>query len=125
MRHRALKCSSDALDSPSPSHSPDPPSTSHRALSSPPPDVKDELEACLTSFGHSRALADDIINTAIDNLSVLGYTPEVLAGTDIGSDRVGEVSRLPEGTISALRMFARQWCGMVDAKRARMGKANA
>jgi len=124
---RALKRSLDTLDPtlPSGSLSSDPPPASRRALSSPPPDVEHELEACMVSFGRSRALADGIINTAIENLAVLGYTPEVLADTDISNSRIGEVSKLPEGTVSALRKFARQWCGRVDAKRARVANPDA
>lgn len=77
----------------------------------------------MTSFCRSKALADDIINVAIEKLSALGYTPDVLADTDISNDRIGEVSGLPEGTVSALRKFAREWCGKISAKRARMGEA--
>ena len=123
--HR-LKHSLDMLDSPPTSPSPlSSSSTLQHASSSPPPDVEHELEACLTSFGRAKALADGAINTAIENLSALGYTPEVLADTDITNDRVGVVSGLPEGTVSALQKFARRWCGKIDAKRARMGKVDA
>ena len=97
----------------------------HCALSSPPPDIEHELEACLTSFGRSKALADNIINIAIERLSTLGYTPDVLADTDISNERIGEVSGLLEGTVSALRRFAREWCGRVAAKRARIDRAEA
>jgi hypothetical protein len=79
----------------------------------------------MTSFGRSKALADGVINVAIEKLSALGYTPDVLADADIGNDRVGEVSGLPEGTVSALRRFAREWCGKVNMKRARLDKADA
>ena len=79
----------------------------------------------MTSFGHSKALADNIINIAIERLSALGYTPDVLADTDISNERIGEVSGLLEGTVSALRRFAREWCGRVAAKRARIDRAEA
>lgn len=77
----------------------------------------------MTSFGRAKALADDIINVAIEKLSGLGYTPDVLADTDISNERVREVSGLPEGTVSSLRRFAREWCSKVSAKRARLDEA--
>ena len=79
----------------------------------------------MMAFRRSKALADDIINVAIENLSALGYTPDVLADTDISNDRIGEVSGLPEGTVSALRRFAREWCGRVSLKRAKIGEAES
>lgn len=77
----------------------------------------------MTSFSHAKALTDDIINVAIEKLSSLGYTPDVLADMDISNERVGEVSGLPEGTVSSLQRFAREWCSKVSAKRARLDEA--
>jgi len=124
-RH-ALKRTANVLDSPpsSPSLS-TPPLPFQRAPSSPPPDVEHELVACMTSFGRSKVLADTAINAAIEKLSALGYTPDVLAGTDTNNKRIEEVSGLPEGTVCALRGFARKWCGKVTAKRARMDDEEA
>ena len=73
----------------------------------------------MLAFGKSKALADDIIGSAIENLSTLGYTPDVLASGDIDNERVGHVSGLPEGTVSALRKFSREWCTRLEAKKAR------
>jgi len=62
----------------------------------------------MMAFHRSKALADDFINVALEKPSALGYTPDILANTDISNDRIGEVSSLPEGTVSALRGFARE-----------------
>jgi len=123
---RASKRTANVLDSPPSSPSPStPPLPFHRAPSSPPPDVEHELIACMTSFGRSKALSDAAINVAIEGLSALGYTPDVLASTDTSNKRIEEVSHLPEGTVCALRGFARKWCGKVSAKRARMDDTEA
>ena len=91
-----------------------------RRESSPPPNVEDELESCLVAFGHSKALADVVINTAITQFSSHGYTPDILADSDISNERIQEVSGLPEGTVAGLRKFARNWCGQLEVKRARI-----
>ena len=98
------------------------PSPSPSRPSSPLPGVEHELESCVLAFGNSKALASNIINSAIENLSALGYTPDVLADDDISNERVGEVSGLPEGTVSALRKFSREWCARLEVKKARMAK---
>lgn len=90
--------------------------------SSPLPGVEHELESCILAFGKSKALADNIVGSAIENLSALGYTPDVLADDDISNERVGQVSGLPEGTVSALRKFSRKWCTQLEAKKAQMAK---
>ncbi|KAF9786514.1 hypothetical protein BJ322DRAFT_1020528 [Thelephora terrestris] len=98
-------------------------SSSHHVLSpSPPPSrpssplpgVEHELESCMLAFGKSKALADDIISSAIDKLSTLGYTPDVLADNNITNEQVGQVSGLPEGTVSALRKFSCGWCAELE-----------
>ena len=95
-------------------------SPSHHNESSPPPNIEDELKSCLVAFGHSKALTDTIIDAAITKFSTLGFTPDVLADNDsISSKHIQEVSGLPEGTIAALRKFARNWCGQLEVKRAR------
>ena len=76
----------------------------------------------MLAFGKSKALTDDIINSAIDNLSALGYTPDVLADDDISNERVGQVSGLLEGTVSSLRKFSRRWCARLELKKARAAK---
>ena len=76
----------------------------------------------MLAFGKSRALADGVVNSATENLSALGYTPDVLADNDINNERVEQVSGLPEGTVSALRKFSRGWCVQLEAKKARMAK---
>lgn len=90
--------------------------------SSPLPGIEHELESCVLAFGNSKALADNVVNSAIKNLSALGYTPDVLADDDISNERVGEVSGLPEGTVSALRKFSREWCAWLEAKKAQIAK---
>jgi len=87
--------------------------------SSPPPNIEDELESCLVAFGRSKALADTAINAAITQFSACGYTLDVIADSDIGNECIQEVSGLPEGTVAALRKFARNWCGQLEVKRAR------
>jgi hypothetical protein len=86
------------------------------------PAVEDELKSCVLAFGRSKALAENSTNSAIESLSALGYTPDVLADNDISNERVQQVSGLPEGTVSALRKFSREWCTQLEAKRARMAK---
>ena len=76
----------------------------------------------MLAFGKSRALADGVVNSATENLSVLGYTPDVLADNDINNEQVEQVSGLPEGTVSALCKFSRGWCVQLEAKKARMAK---
>ena len=95
------------------------PSPSPSRPSSPVPGIEHELESCMLAFGKSKALTDDIINSAIDNLSALGYTPDVLADDDISNERVGQVSGLLEGTVSSLRKFSRRWCARLELKKAR------
>ena len=95
-------------------------SPSRHDESLPPPNIEDELESCLVTFGRSKALVDTIIYAAITKFSTLGFTPDVLADNDsISSKHIQEVSGLPEGTIAALRKFAHNWCGQLEVKRAR------
>ena len=112
-RHSHQHSSSLHVLSPSlpPSHSP-----------SPLPGIEHELESCVLAFGKSKALADDIVNSAIEKLSILGYTPDVLADNDISNERVVQVSGLPEGTVSVLHKFSREWCTQLDVKKAWMAK---
>ena len=95
-------------------------SPSHHNESSLPPNIEDELKSCLVAFGHSKALTDTIIDAAITKFSTLGFTLDLLADNNfISSKHIQEVLGLPEGTVVALRKFARNWCGQLEVKRAR------
>jgi hypothetical protein len=74
----------------------------------------------MLAFGNTKAFADSIINSAIKNLSALRYTPDVLADNNISNEQVGEVSSLPEGTVSLLCKFSCEWCTCLEVKKAWM-----
>lgn len=93
------------------------PGPSSERLSSPPPAIEDELVSCLHAFGASRKISDVIRDTAIANLDEAAFTPDIMGEVDVG--RLKELTGLAEGHTIALRKFARQWCGKIEAKRAR------
>jgi hypothetical protein len=86
-------------------------------LSSPPPAVEDELVICLKAFGVSRGLTAETIDKACAGLEEFAYTPDIMG--EVTADRLQELTGFAEGHAIALRKFAREWCGKVDAKRAR------
>ena len=86
-------------------------------LSSPPPAVEDELAACLKAFGASRAIAGESLDKAVDGLDEVCYTPDIMG--EVMAERLQALTGLPEGHAIALRKFAREWCGKINAKRAR------
>ncbi|KAH7903057.1 hypothetical protein BJ138DRAFT_1197791 [Hygrophoropsis aurantiaca] len=92
------------------------PSSSHR-LSSPPPAFEDELTSCLTAFASARKLSITAISSAQEGLEGAAYTPDIMG--EVLPTRIQELTGLAEGHAIALHKFAREWCGKVDAKRAR------
>lgn len=86
-------------------------------LSSPPPALEDELAACMNAFAVARGMAVDSLNKAVDGLDEVCYTPDIMG--EVTFECLQALTGLPEGHAIALRKFAREWCGKIDAKRAR------
>lgn len=86
-------------------------------LSSPPPAIEDVLAACMNAFAAARVLSEDVLNRAVDGLDEVCYTPDIMG--EVTVERLQSLTGLPEGHAIALRKFAREWCGKIDAKRAR------
>jgi hypothetical protein len=95
-----------------------PPSSPPRD-SSPPPAVQDELTKFLQAFGIAKDLSNDCIAELGDQLQAVHYTPDTISETSLPFERLQELTKLPEGQVYALRKFAREWCGKIDAKRAK------
>jgi hypothetical protein len=93
------------------------PTVSPERLSSPPPAVEDELTACLKAFGEKRALSLDTMDKALATLEEVAYTPDIMG--EITAQRLQDLTGFAEGHAIALRKFSREWCGKIDAKRAR------
>ena len=94
-----------------------PPSTSSSdRLSSPPPTIQDELAACLKCFGSTRSLSQDTIDNPMDALEEVAYTPDIMG--EVTAQQLQDITSFAEGHAIALRKFAREWCGKIDAKRA-------
>jgi hypothetical protein len=94
-----------------------PPTSSSDRLSSPPPAIEDELAACLKGFGSALGLSQETVDKAVDALEEVAYTPDIMG--DVTAQRLQDIIGFAEGHAIALRKFAREWCGKVDAKRAR------
>ena len=85
-------------------------------LSSPPPAVEDELVVCLKAFASSQGLTAETIEKAGAGLEEFAYTPDIMG--EVTVDHLQELTGFAEGHAIALRKFACEWCGKVDAKRA-------
>lgn len=72
---------------------------------------------CMNAFAAAHALSDDVLNRAVDGLNEVCYTPDIMG--DVTAEQLQSLTGLPEGHAIALRKFAREWCGKIDAKRAR------
>jgi hypothetical protein len=86
-------------------------------LSSPPPAIEDELIICMRSFGASRIISATTIADATAKLEEVAFTPDIMG--EVTASRLQELTGFAEGHAIALRKFSRDWCGKVDAKRAR------
>jgi hypothetical protein len=86
-------------------------------LSSPPPAIEDELIICMRSFGASRIISAATIADATAKLEEVAFTPDIMG--EVTASRLQELTSFAEGHAIALRKFSRDWCGKVDAKRAR------
>lgn len=89
---------------------------STNCLSSPPPAIKDELTACLNAFCSTRGLSQDTVDKAMNALEDVAYTTDIMS--EVNAERLQDLMSFAEGHAIALRKFAREWCGKVDAKRA-------
>jgi hypothetical protein len=87
--------------------------------SSPPPAIEAELDVCLHAFAAARGLSANAIGVALSQLVEFDYSPDAIC--EASSERLKEITGLTEGQVLALKKFARQWCGKIDAKRARRG----
>jgi hypothetical protein len=94
-----------------------PPTRDTERLSSPPPAIEDELAVCMKAFAASRVISVDLLDKAVDGLDEVCYTPDIMG--DVTAERLQSLTGFPEGHAIALRKFARDWCGKIDAKRAR------
>lgn len=96
-----------------------PPAVTHdiERLSSPPPAIEDELIICMKAFAASRGLSAVFLAKAVDELEEVCYTPDIMG--EVTAERLQSLTGFPEGHAIALRKFAREWCGKIDAKRAR------
>lgn len=94
--------------------------TSSPQPSSPALAVKDELSIFLNSFGRAKGILANVIAEIGDRLADAHYSPDSLSEPSLTSDRLQELTGLPEGQVYALRKFSRQWCGKIDVKRAKL-----
>jgi hypothetical protein len=53
----------------------------------------------------------------MDALEEVAYTPDIMG--EVTAQRLQDITSFAEGHAIALRKFAREWCGKIDAKRAR------
>jgi len=94
-----------------------PPTRDLERLSSPPPAIEDELAACMKAFVASRMISRELLDKAVDGLDEVCFTPDIMG--EVTAERLQSLTGFPEGHAIALRKFAREWCGKIDAKRAR------
>jgi len=94
-----------------------PPTQDIERLSSPPPAIEDELAACMKAFAASRAISSKLLDKVVDGLDEVCFTPDIMG--EVTAERLQSLTGFPEGHAIALRKFAREWCGKIDAKRAR------
>lgn len=86
---------------------------------SPLPDVHEELELLVHSFGNFHGLSDEAINSAFTALHRMGYSPFVLGDKGLDVARIRELTGLNEGAVLGLRQFAGDWVERQKAKRTR------
>lgn len=96
-----------------------PPSSPPRN-SSPPPPIADELQIFLEAFGRAKGIATDIISDVYERLNAVHYSPDAVSEISLSSTRLQELTGLAEGQVYSLCKFSREWCGKVDAKRAKL-----
>ena len=89
--------------------------------SSPPPPIEDELEKCLEAFRKAKGLSSEVIGIVLDNFRNVSYSPDAIC--EASPQRLEEVSGLKEGQVLTMKKFVREWCGKIDAKKARRGIA--
>ena len=94
-----------------------PPGRDIECLSSPPPAIEDELSVCMRAFATSRAISDELLDNAVAGLDEVCYTPDIMG--EVTAGRLQTLTGFPEGHAIALHKFACEWCGKIDAKRAR------
>ncbi|KZV67232.1 hypothetical protein PENSPDRAFT_755088 [Peniophora sp. CONT] len=92
------------------------PETPTRA-GSPPPAPKDELRACLVSFGKTKDIAPEDIARAIAGLAGCKYSPDSLDMPNV--TRIMGLTGLEEGEAHQLQRFAVAWSARTEKKRAR------
>jgi len=86
---------------------------------SPLPDVHEELNLFMHSFGQFHGLSDEIIGSAFVALQDKGYSPFVLKDKDLDVARIRELTGLNEGAVLGLRQFAGDWVERQKVKRTR------
>jgi hypothetical protein len=86
---------------------------------SPLPDVHEELNHLMDSFGKFHGLSNEAVKSAFTALHDKEYSPFVLGDKDLDIKRIRELTGLNEGTVLGLRQFAGEWVERQRAKRAR------
>jgi hypothetical protein len=86
---------------------------------SPLPDVHEELDLLMDSFGRFHGLSDEVVRSASKALQDEGYSPFVLRDKELNTARIRELTGLSEGAVLGLRQFAGEWVDRQRAKRAR------
>jgi hypothetical protein len=90
--------------------------TPHQLLS-PPPTVETELDICILAFAAACNLSTVVIDSIWAHLSKYDYSPDAICKAS--PERLKEITALSEGQVLALKKFTRQWCGRIEAKRAK------
>lgn len=101
--------------------SPTPPSSPVR-MSSPPPEIADELDIFLAEFGKTVVISNEALTAAGNSLRSAYFMPNGLSEDSISIDHLKELTGLPEGVVHSLRIFAREWSGKVANKRAKRAR---
>ena len=86
---------------------------------SPLPDIHEELNLFMHSFGQFHGLSDEVIKSALAALQDKGYSPFVLKDKDLDVARIRELTGLNEGAVLGLRQFAGDWVERQKVKHAR------
>lgn len=99
--------------------SPLPPSSPLGPCSSPPPAVENELKVFLTSFAAAKGISSATIQDIFERLQDAQYDPDAISEMTLSNKHLQEITGLAEGQVYSLRKYARQWCGKIEAKRAK------
>ena len=83
------------------------------------PAIQNELDVFLQMFGHAKGISDNRITKVEEWLKAAHYTPDALAKVSLLFEHSQKLIKLPEGQVYALRKFSWEWCGKIDAKRAK------